>query len=32
LINPILTVFVGTAIAGMMVAAFLPVFQMSSTM
>jgi type II secretory pathway component PulF len=32
MINPILTVFVGTAIAGMMVAAFLPVFQMSSTM
>ena len=32
MINPILTVVIGTAIAGMMVAAFLPVFQMSSAM
>lgn len=31
LVNPILTVFVGLAIAGMMVASFLPVFQISST-
>ena len=29
LINPILTVFVGTGIAGMMIAAFLPVFEIS---
>ena len=32
MINPILTVVIGTAIAGMMVAAFLPVFQLSSAM
>lgn len=32
MINPILTVGIGAAIAGMMVAAFLPVFDLSSTM
>lgn len=32
LINPVLTVFIGTAIAGMMVAAFLPVFQIGKAM
>ena len=31
LINPLLTIIVGLAIAGMMVAAFLPVFQISRT-
>lgn len=32
MINPILTVAIGAAIAGMMVAAFLPVFDLSGTM
>jgi type IV pilus assembly protein PilC len=31
LINPVLTVVVGMAIAGIMVASFLPVFQMGNT-
>lgn len=30
LVNPVLTVFIGLAVAGMMVACFLPVFQMGS--
>ncbi|MFN3075834.1 MAG: type II secretion system F family protein [Alphaproteobacteria bacterium] len=30
LINPVLTVFIGLAIAGMMIASFLPVFEMGS--